>query len=490
MIQQLPAVLGTLQHHPLLQQVARMAAEQGYPPVYLVGGFLRDALLKRSGSFDIDFVSADPSSLTAALQERFAGTVIRFSQGVHRIVFLWRGERVQVDISPLEGKNIIDDLQRRDFTINAIGFCLGGEVPRLIDPVDGVRDLAVRRIRVTDPMTLSEDPLRLLRAIRLAAHLDFVIDKVTAQAIRHRASLVSQVASERLREEFFEILDCQNAGRWLGVMDELGLLEALFPETGPMRGCVQDPPHHFDVLTHSLETVRSLDRILRALPTLLPDEAGSLAGPLHAEVEGGITRRALLRFTALLHDVGKPDCRSTENGQIRFLGHAERGAGIVEVISRRLRLGSRAGAITVALVREHLRPLSLRQSEPLTRRARYRFWRDLGDVAPDLLILSLADIRATWGAEGKPFRAHLRFIREMFAFHRQQMTPTVLARLVNGDEVMARFHLTPGPFLGFVLERIREEAGVGSLKTKDEALVFLENNLDELREEFARGKSP
>ena len=242
-----------------------MAEGQGHPPVYLVGGFLRDALLERPGAFDIDLVCADPPSLGEAFQERFGGTVVRFSKGVHRVVFFWRGERVQVDISPLEGRSIIDNLQRRDFTINAVGFRLGEEVPRLIDPVDGVRDLAARRIRVSDPGVLSEDPLRLVRAIRLAAQLDFSIDKVTAQAIRHRASLVSRVAPERLREELFETLDFQDAGRWLNVMDELGLLEALLPETGTMRGCLQGPPHRFDVLTHSLQTVRSLDRVLLAL---------------------------------------------------------------------------------------------------------------------------------------------------------------------------------------------------------------------------------
>lgn len=490
MVQRVSPGLATLRHHPLLQQLTRTAREEGHLSVYLVGGFLRDALLQRPGALDVDLVSNDPAGLGTALEERFAGSGVCFSKGVRRVVFLWEGERVQVDISPLEGRRIVDDLQRRDFTINAIALCLGEEPPRLIDPVGGVRDLAGRRIRVSDPEVLSEDPLRLLRAIRLAAQLDFTIDKFTAQAIRHQASLVAQVAPERLREEFFEMLDCQDAGHWLGVMDELSLLEALLPEIRAMRGCLQGPPHRFDVLTHSLETVRSLDRILLALRKFLAPDEASVVGPLEAEVEGGISRRALLRFTALLHDAGKPDCRKVEDGQIRFLGHAERGARMVEKVSQRLRLGSKAVAMTVALIREHLRPLALRQSEPITPRARYRFWRDLGALAPDLLLLSLADIRATWGREGKPFRAHLRFAHEMFAFRRERMTPTGPPRLVDGNELIARFNLRPGPFLGFVLERIREEVSIGSLKSKTEALDYLRDHLDELHEEFARRKSP
>lgn len=489
MNERVSAVLAALQHHSLLRQISRVANERGHLPVFLVGGFLRDALLERSGALDIDLVSADPSALGAVLQERFTGTVICFGKGVRRVVFPWRGERVQVDLSSLEGRSIVHDLERRDFTINAIAFSLGEEPPRLIDPLDGLRDLAARRIRVSDPALLSEDPLRLLRAIRLAAQLNFAVDESTVKAIRHRASLLSRVAAERLREEFFEILDCSEAGQWLGIMDKLALIEALFPETRAMRGCLQGPPHRFDVFAHSLETVRSLDRILLALPKYLPHEAPFVIGPLQAEVEGGISRRALLRFTALLHDVGKPDCRSTEDGQIRFLGHAERGAGMVEEVGRRLRLGSRASTITVALVRKHLRPLSLRQSEPITPRARYRFWRGLGDLTTDLLLLSLADIRATWGEEGRPFRAHLRFVQDMFAFHREQITPAGPPRLLDGDELMAQFDLTPGPFLGFVLERIREEASVGSLKTKEEALDYLKCHLYELREEFTRTQS-
>jgi putative nucleotidyltransferase with HDIG domain len=478
------------QRHPLLQQIAVVAAEQNLLPVYLVGGFVRDALLEHTGTLDIDLVSPDPLSLGAALQQRFEGKVICLAEEVRRVVFSWREERVQVDIALLRQGSIVEDLVRRDFTINALAVSLGEEPPRLIDPAGGLADLSARRIRVSDPHVLVEDPLRLLRSVRLAAQLEFVIDKTTAQAIRRQASLLMQVAPERVREEFFTILDGAEGGRWLAVMDELGLLEAVLPDIQVMRGCLQGPPHRYDVFRHSLETVRSLDRILRALPSLLPDEAASLIGPLRTEVERGISRQALLRFTALLHDVGKPDTRSVDDEHIRFLGHAARGAGIVHEISHRLRLGSRATAMAVALVQQHLRPLSLREAESITPRARYRFWRDLGPLTPELLLLSLADIRATWGNEGGDFQKHLRFVRAMFAFHRERITVTGPPKLVDGHELMAQMDLRPGPFIGFLLDRLREEASIGSLSTKEEAFQFLTRHLDTLREEFARGESP
>ncbi len=483
-------ILETTGRYPLLEQVAGVAAEQELLPVYLVGGFLRDALLEYPETFDIDLVCTDPLSLSSGLQERFEGRGIWLAEEVRRVVFSWRGERVQVDIAPLRRDGIVEDLSHRDFTINALAVSLGEKPPRLIDPVGGLADLNQRRIRVNDPRVLAEDPLRLLRSVRLAAQLRFIIDETTAQAIRRKASLLTQVAAERLREELFAILDCAEGGRWLGVMDELGLLEALLPEVRLMRGCLQGPPHRYDVFTHSLETVQSLDRILLALPNLLPDEAVRLEGTLRTEVEGGISRQALLRFTALLHDVGKPDTRSVDDGQIRFLGHAARGADIVHEISHRLRLGSRASEMTVALVQEHLRPRSLREAKNIRPRARYRFWRDLDPFAPDVLVLSLADIWATWGNEGADFQAHLRFVREMFAFQREQITATGPPKLVDGHELMARMDLRPGPFVGFLLERLREETSIGALKSKEEAFQYLDRHLPALRAAFARGETP
>lgn len=488
MDERLSRVLLICRNQPLLRQMALVAEEQGLLPVYLVGGFLRDTLLGRSGALDIDLVSGDPAALGTALRERFAGGGVCLSDQTHRVVFSWRGERVQVDISPLRGGDIVEDLRCRDFTINALAVSLGEEPPHLIDPAGALRDIAEGWIRVSDPRVLAEDPARLLRGIRLAAQLDFTIDEATTQAIRHRAHLLSEVAPERLREEFFRILDCAEAGPWLAVLAELTLLEALLPETRPMRGCLQGPPHRFDVFTHSLETVRSLDWILRELPRVLPLGLAPLNGPSRAHIEGGISRPSLLRFAALLHDVGKPGTRSTEGGRIRFLDHAERGAFMVQEICHRLRLGSRAAAIAVTLVREHLRPLSLRQAEITTPRARYRFWRDLGAVTGDLLLLSLADVHATGGGIGTEFRRQLRFVRDMFAFHAEWMKPA--RRLLDGRELMDRFHLTPGPFIGFLLERVREEASIGSLRTKEEAFRYLERGLRSLREEFARSESP
>ena len=482
-----------MRDHPLLRQTARLAAERDLFPVYLVGGFVRNALLKGPGALDIDLVSPHPASLGAALQRAFDGRLIRFAEGVQRVVFSRGGKRVQMDIAPLRGGSIVEDLRRRDFTINALGVSLGEDATDLIDPTGGLRDLRARRIRVGDPQVLAEDPLRLLRSVRLAAQLEFAIDETTAQAIRQHASSLGRVAPERLREEFFGILNCSVAGRWLGAMDDLALLEVLFPETREMRGCLQGPPHRFDVLTHSLETVQSLDGILHRLPKLFLRQAAFLIGPLEAEVEGGISRRALLRFAALLHDVGKPETRSVEEGRIRFLGHAERGASMMEEICRRLRLGSRASAMAVALVREHLRPFFLEQAKTITSRARYRFWRDLEPLAADCLLLSLADIRGTYGRDGRAFQERLRFVQEMFAFQRKRIrggrhaggrTP-----LLDGHELMARLDLTPGPFVGFLLERLQEEAALRPLRTKEAALRYLKRHLHALQEEFARGEA-
>jgi poly(A) polymerase len=146
--------------------------------------------------------------------------------------------------------------------------------------------------------------------------------------------------------------------------------------------------------------------------------------------------------------------------------------------------------MAVTLVREHLRPFFLEQTKTITPRARYRFWRDLGPLAADCLLLSLADIRGTYGREGRAFRARLRFVQEMFVFQRKRIRRGRhvggRAPLLDGHELMATLSLTPGPFVGFLLERVQEEAALGSLRTKEAALRYLRDNLPALREEFAR----
>jgi putative nucleotidyltransferase with HDIG domain len=189
-------------------------------------------------------------------------------------------------------------------------------------------------------------------------------------------------------------------------------------------------------------------------------------------VEGNISRKSLLLFAALLHDVGKPAARTEEAGRIRFLGHEVHGAGVAAGICEALRLGRQAAALVTSVVAHHLRPILLAAESSVTPRARYRLLRDLGEVAEEVLLHSLADVRATAG-EDAAFQGQVTFVRETFAFRRDRVRPAQSAPLVRGEQVMAALGIPPGPLVGLCLDLVAEWQAAGEVGSPAEAVERL-----------------
>jgi tRNA nucleotidyltransferase/poly(A) polymerase len=462
MNEKVESILSALREQPLLRRIGAAAPGRGLDPVYLVGGILRDALLGRPFSPDIDLVSRDPIAVVRVLGQTFEGKVVSLDERCQRVIFPWGGHTVRVDISELRGSSIEEDLRLRDFTINAIATELGGQPSRLFDPLGGLRDLQERRIRMCHPHVFTEDPLRLLRAIRLASLLDFSLHEKTQESIRCQASLLSQAKAERIREEVFQILGHLPVSPWVRALDTLGLLDTLLPEIQEGKA-------------RALERVRCLEGIFSELEELFPEEAPALEARLAKEVEGGISRRALLSFVVLL---------------LEFRQVAEERTAILRRIGSRLRLGRRAAAQVGILLRDAERPVRLWQTAAGAPLEADRFFRDLGDLAVDLLLLSLADRRAEEKGREESERYH-RFIQQLMAFYRERIAPQRAAPILRGEDLIRHFRLPPGPFIGFLLERLHEQAVLGHLTSREEAFRYLDGHLNTLREEFTKGgKSP
>ena len=258
------------------------------------------------------------------------------------------------------------------------------------------------------------------------------------------------VSAERVRDELLAILALARAAQAVRRMDALGLLAVVLPEVEPMRATAQPAPHRFPVLEHSLRALAAADRLLARLSALAPfgDE---LAGHVREELAGGIDRAQTLKLAALLHDVAKPETRRTIRGRIRFFGHDVIGAERARVIGARLRLPGRVIDVLSRLVRHHLRPMHLVQAGVVTRRARYRFFRDLGEEARDLLLLALADGAAVPGES--PFTTWRRspLVRDLFAGWREERAATAVPPLLRGEDVMHHFAIGPGPEVGQLL---------------------------------------
>jgi putative nucleotidyltransferase with HDIG domain len=242
-----------------------------------------------------------------------------------------------------------------------------------------------------------------------------------------------------------------------------------------MKSAAQPEPHRFRVWEHSLRAVEAVEALLDNLAALAPG-GEELAAHLAEPLGDGLTRREVLKLAALLHDVAKPETRRVVEGRVRFIGHDVLGAGMARVIGHRLRLSGAATGVLERLVRHHLRPMHLGQVPELTRRARYRFFRDLGDEARDLLLLALADAAAVrgdspldvWrGAAGK-------LVGDLLGGWEEDRARATVAPLLRGDDVMVAFGLSPGPEVGRLLALAREAQDLARVGTREEALAHLE----------------
>lgn len=468
----------------------------GRVKAYLVGGFIRDTLLGRATA-DIDIALADDAlELAPKLADALGGKFVLLDKQnrICRVVVMDKkaplGGRWQLDFTTLKG-GIEPDLGRRDFTIDAIAVDLeevSGEDATLIDPFGGQADLEHGVIRAVAETVFEDDAVRLLRAARLAAELGFSLDEPTEALVKSQSQLIANVAGERLREELVRLLTVPHPERFLPHLDELGLITALFPELAKAKGVEQPREHSWNVFDHSLQTVIAVDFILRqgswqyasdkVLAVVPWSEA--LAEHFNREVGGGSRRRALLKLAALLHDICKPETKAVgEDGRTHFLGHDKLGAGAAADILARLRFSGKEAKLVEIVINYHMRPGQMSQQGLPTLRAIYRYFRDSGEAGIDILFLSLADHLATRGPhlDVAGWREHARMVEYVLEKHFEQQKLVEPARLVDGNDLINIFGLSPGPSIGEILEAVREAQASGELANRPEALDYIRERL-------------
>ena len=447
--------------------------------VWLVGGAVRQ-LLTEEPLVDLDVAAPSGAlALGRRLADRLGASfvVLDEGRGAGRIVG-GAGQTLPIDLVDFRAPTLEDDLRARDFTVNALAVPLADLLrdgsAEIADVTGGLGDLAARVVRACGPAAIADDPVRAMRGVRLATRDGWRLEPETEAAIRAGIPLLTGVAAERVRDELVAILGEPRASGGLRTLDRLGALSVLLPESAAMRSTAQPPPHRFDVWEHSLRAVEGVDSLLADLDALAPWGA-ALREHMGEPLGGGISRRATLRLAALLHDVAKPETRTEQGGRVRFFGHDAVGARRTGAIAERFRLPRRASQVLERLVAEHLRPMHLAQAGEITRRARFRFFRDLGDDAPDLLLLALADAAALTG--GSPLSVWTgdggAVVRDLMAGAEEAAAAETAPPLLRGREVMEAFHLSPGPVVGRLLERAREAQALGLVSTREEALDYL-----------------
>lgn len=463
--------------HGLLSNVP----EKRLPPLYLVGGSVRDILLGRNAK-DIDIVCRNAKTTAEKIAQANDARVVVFKKRendlCYRIVDKERHD-LFLDITPIQGDSLDEDLFNRDFTVNAMAkpVILSG-LGRLIDPLGGEQDLKMKLIRAVGENAFDQDPVRMLRAFRLAAQLDFQIHKLTLEMINDKAALLRKSAPERIIAELLLLLSESPCFKLINLMDETGLLQVVFPEISAMRGCEQNSFHHKDVWEHSLIVLENCESILVQTEAFFGDQAEHVR-----EILAQGNRLPLLKLGALLHDLGKPKTKggNAKTGRITFYGHDLAGAEIIEAIAERLKMSNLDRETLKILVGEHLHVQVLSQPE-IKISTRMRFFRKYRDLAVPIIILGLADIKGRLGPDSKPEESgHYKvWVGEAVAQYFQEVRSALdQTPLINGRDLL-ELGLKPGPQIGLILEYIQQAQDDGEILDRDQALELAERLVQQL----------
>lgn len=465
-------------------------------PLYLVGGAVRDLLLEKV-IHDLDFALPFAALETARRVADYLHAAyypLDKERGTGRVI--WRdqaGQKMLLDFALFRGEDLEADLRARDFTINAMALDLRQNMA-LLDPLGGAADLHAKLLKACAPSSMEDDPVRILRAVRLAAEYHLHIQKETRQKMRQASDLLAGVTSERKRDELFRILEGPQPATCLRALEMIGALPGVLPEILALRDLPQSPPHVLDAWRHTLDVLARLEMVLSALAEVYyPDAASNLyTGELSlrlgryrqqitqylaTELSEGRNLRGLLFLAALYHDVGKPVTAQTDAaGRIRFLNHDQVGANIISQRGRGLHLSRPEIDWLSQVVRNHMRPILLAKIESgLSRKAIYRFFRATGTTGVGTILLSLADSWATYGAELSQdvWRKQVDTARALLeAWWENPQEIVQPPAWINGHDLITNLGLQSGPELGELLEKVREAQAMGLIRNREQALDY------------------
>lgn len=449
-----------------LFKIISEAAERNNQSVYIVGGYVRDLLMNRKASTDIDFVTEqsgielaqnvaqdiDPK-LKVSVFKTYGTAMIKYKELELEFVGARKESYTENSRKPeVEGGSLEDDQKRRDFTINAMAISLNkNNFGELIDPFNGIEDLekGILRTPLEPAQTYSDDPLRMMRAVRFASTLNFKIEENSLKAIQQEAERIKIVSMERIMVEFNKIMLSEKPSIGLRLMEQTGLMKLIIPELIELKGVEEvEGQTHKDNFYHTLEVVDNISVN---------------------------TDNLWLRWAALLHDIGKaPTKKFVEGTGWTFHGHEFLGSKMVKTLFQRLKLSLGSDMKYVQkMVKLSSRPIAL-ITDDASDSALRRLLFDAGENLEDLFTLCKADITTKNSKKQEKFKRNFEYVAVKIKEVEEKDQVRNFQPPITGEEIMEMFNLKPGREIGILKEKVKEAILEGEIPNeKEEATKFV-----------------
>lgn len=442
-------------------------------PIYVVGGAVRDLFLELP-TRDFDILLPEQGFMV-----HLAGVTKALGQepyALNQEHKLWRYERLGtvLDVAPV-GDDLECNLRNRDFTVNSMALSLNNYIQRsldqVIDPTGGLDALSKRILGPSSPRSLSDDPVRILRAARFQGELGFSTSPVLDAQAEQTAHALHTSPGERVWAELYRIVNCTNAPELFDWLDSTGALGAILPELITEKGVEQNQYHSFCVFEHSRRAFRAYLDLWERADFLEAD----LQDNVRAELHGMDPRmQAICRLGALLHDIGKPKAKAfKDDGRVTFYRHEQIGAEMTPYIVQRLRLSNIEGRALGRFVRWHTYLAQLARQPRLTEAHLHRIGRRLGPYSVPIALFNIADLLAKGEdmTNDKSYEQMVfavgRFLHAWYYQHAEVINPTLP---LNGAELAVQLGLPPGRWLNDTLTYLSEQAAMGRVGDRESAV--------------------
>jgi putative nucleotidyltransferase with HDIG domain len=439
--------------------------------IWLVGGFLRDTVLKRQKDLrDFDFCVEKNVLLTV---KRFSKkinskiVVLDEEEQAYRVILKVKSKIYTYDFTLMRAASIHEDLGLRDFTINTLALNLLDPNGKILDYFGGITDIKKGIIRSPAEKVLHQDPLRILRGFSFMVNYGFRIEKNTQKGMVKYKKLIKNVSRERINEELFKIFSSPQSYLAVKMMDDLRIIDEVIPQITKTRKVRQGGFHHLDVWGHSLETLRQLE----LLQEKYVKQKKEILDYLNEPLAQNRCRLHIIKLACILHDIGKPIAKKKKGKRTIFHTHEKIGRDIAETIAKTLKISFREKEVLKKLIFWHLRPGYLADQITPTKRAIYHFFRDTEEEGVSVILLSLSDWRATRGplTNFKKRKRHEKIMLGLVNTYFRDKKKKPLPRILDGYDIMRKFNLKPSILVGKILKKIREEQAIFKIKTKAKA---------------------